>query len=247
MNQLSTDNGNGLRMKATYRIPTMKSQNLRWVSVINLILLLACTFLISCKEEYPVRVIGKVTHAVTGDAIEEIEIRVENIICSEFAPIYCDQQRLLEKTNANGEFDFSFFQDCDSEIYAETPNDSKFYGHKKFVYNELAGRQDELSCNNRPMIYGEEGYYYEITLQPQMYVDVYAVDDPNLDLTSFTFNGEELQIVKSSHFQKRFKIDIDSYSGDFMFISRFSNASETKDYIPYNYLEEDDFTYELRY
>ena len=247
MNQISTQKGNGLPMKTNYRIAIMKSQNPRWLSLISLSLLLACTFLMSCNEEYPVRVIGKVTHAVTGEPIEEIEIRVENIICSGFAPTYCDHRRLLEKTNTNGEFDFSFFQDCDSEIYAETPNDSKFFGHKKFVYSEVSGREDELTCNNRPRIYGEEGYHYAIALQPQMYVDIYAVDDPNIDLTSFTFENEELQIVKSSHFQKRFKVDIESYSGEFAFISNFSNANENKDYVPFYYLEEDDLVYELRY
>jgi len=202
----------------------------------------------SCdQEELPVRINGKVIHAITGEAMPEVGVKVENIRCSEFTPAVCGHLRMNETTNSEGEFGFSFFQECDSEIYIEMPKSDTEKKHQEYFYNNISGTALDLTCNNRPRILGDEGYYMEITVQPQMYVDIYAVDDPSQELTSFSFNDEQLEIIKESHFQKRFKIDIETLQGEFLFTTNYRGPTNVKEYISYDYNVNDDLVYEVRY
>jgi hypothetical protein len=204
-------------------------------------------FFNSCTEEVPVHINGKVIHAITGEPIQNATVRVENILCSGFSPAICNSIRLREDTNNKGEFSFQFFQDCETEIsadYIETEGVSK---KKRFIYEEVAGRDDDESCNGYPKVSGDDGYFFEIIYQPVFYVDIYAVDDPELDLETFTFDGERLEIIKSSHFQKRFKIDLESFTGQFIFTSNYRNPNITKDVVEYDYNIDDELVYELRY
>jgi hypothetical protein len=203
--------------------------------------------LVSCNEDVPVHLNGKVVHAITGDNLSDIDVRIENIVCSGFSPAVCNHIRLKETTNSKGEFSFTYFQDCETEIFATATNDEEVGKHKKFIYKEVAGRDDDLSCNDRPIIEGDDGYYFELTLQPQLYVDIYAVDDPNIELSSFLFNGEKLDIIKSSHFQKRYKIDLTAYRGELTFTSNYRNPDSTKEVVSYDYQKSDEVVYEVRY
>lgn len=205
------------------------------------------TIFSSCTEELPVHLNGKVTHSITGNPIEEVEVRIENIVCSGFTPAICDHIRLKEITNSKGEFSFSFFQDCETEIFATSTDEENQAKHKRFIYTEIAGRDQNLSCNERPIIEGDDGYYFDIVLQPELYVDIYATDDPAIELSSFLVNGEELKIVESSHFQKRYKIDLTAFRGELIFTSNYRNPSVVKDVVPYDYNESDEIVYHVRY
>lgn len=212
-----------------------------------LLLILIAISIISCTEEVPVRLNGKVTHAITGEPIEDVTIRIENIICSGFSPVVCEQLRLKEETNNKGEFSFRYFQECDTEISAEYIEVEGINRNKRFIYSEIAGRDEDLSCNGYPKIIGDDGFYFEILFQPVFYVDIYAVDDPTLNLQSFEFDGERLDIIKSSHFQKRFKIDLETIEGTFVFSSSYHNSSSIKEVINFDYNLSDEIVYEVQY
>lgn len=217
-------------------------------STFKAMLLLAGLFLFSsCNKELPVAVNGKVFHAISGEPMSGIEVSVKNIICSGFSPVVCEHVNLKEQTNAKGEFSFNYFQECETEICANLNKESGFTGKKRFVYNVVAGPETDLSCNEYPKLYGDEGYYLEIFYQPIIYVDIYAVDDPNLELTKFSFNNQQLGIVKSSHFQQRFKVDIEKIKDNFIFTTEYANADRIQDVVNYDYNQEDHIIYELRY
>ena len=221
------------------------SQKTCFTSYLLLIFLSIAIF--SCSnEEVPVRVHGQVINAITGDPLSGATIRIENVICTGFTPAVCNHIRLSEESDADGRFSFQYFQDCETEIFAEERVEGE-HRNGKFTYTEVAGRDNDISCNGYPKIQGDDGFFFEIAFRPIFFVDIFAVDDPSLELESFSFNGERMDIIESSHFQIRHRIELGSFQGTFTFKSTYKDGSEVEDVIHFDYELSDDLEYEIAY
>lgn len=211
------------------------------------LLFLSIMLLTSCNEELPITIRGKVTHAITGQSIENMVVRVENIVCNSFAPAVCKHLREIDITNDKGDFYMQFFQECESEIevFQSSENDDNL--HKEYIMNEIIDRNTILSCNGQVVVYGEENYYFNVILQPQIYVDLFAEDDPSQEMESFKFNDQEISINTESNFQQRIKVNITSFEGEMVFTSSYRSLDEEEIRLPYNYNMADELEYTIRY
>ena len=211
------------------------------------LLVLSILLFSSCYEELPVTLRGKVTHAITGQAIENMIVSVDNIVCSTFAPTVCGNLHEKEETNNVGDFYLEFFQECESEFSVYQSNEDDDNLHKEYIMNEVIDRNDELSCNGHVIIYGEENYYFDVQLQPQIYLDLYAEDDPSRELETLQFEDQEIKINTESNFQSRIKINISSFTGEFTFKSSYRSFDIEEIHLPYNYYDSDELTYTILY
>lgn len=213
-----------------------------WLFILFLIIGLgSCT-----NEEVPVRVHGQVINAITGNPMPRATIRIENVICTGFTPAVCNHIRLSEESDADGRFSFQYFQDCQTEIYAEERVEGA-HRNGVFTYTEVAGRDKDISCNGYPKIQGDDGFFFEIAFQPIFFVDIFAVNDPSKELESFSFNGEKMDIIESSHFQIRHRIELEAFQGIFTFKSTYKDGSEVEEIINFNYELSDELEYEIAY
>lgn len=202
--------------------------------------------LASCKkEELPITIRGKVVHAITGEVMPNMTFTATNIRCNGFQPAICTAINEKDITNSKGEFALSFFQDCNTEIDVSMDKESEDQKHKHFIYKEIADRGKTLSCNGLVSLSGDDSYYFDISLQPQMYLDIYAIDEPDVELNSFYIGDQHIEINKSSYFQTRLKIDISSYSGTIVFRGDYRDVIEEE--LVYDYEKSDEMEYIVKY
>ncbi len=211
-------------------------------------LVLPILFLIcSCSDELPVAVNGTVTHAISGERLSEATIHIKTISCSGFEPQFCRPKWLSEETEEEGVFEFEFSQKCDAELYAEFIEDENNFRNRRFIYSDRSRADENLSCNEYPVIAAGNDYTFDIVFQPLLYIDIYAVDDPLLELELFTFQGESIAIDPAVSFQRRIKLDLASFTGELECVQYYLNAQTKWDVLSFDYYESDELTYEVRY
>ena len=208
----------------------------------NFLLIMALSVIVSCSSlnDEPKQMIirGIATDAITNEPFDSLFIKVVNERCFLSDLGYCEPVEKTVFTEKNGYYYISALQNCETELQIRfMSNDPRKYKNGTFNWTEQNDKIDELSCNDKPLLFADTKYHLNIQVHPKIDLIITKKAFGDLRFKRLYIKDFDIEITQFEYTYRSLSLELKQYQGIIEIEVEYENSSMERLEIPYDYFE----------